>query len=145
MPLSMLTTVTPGEQVCSIASSAASPLPPAPYPVDVGTATTGTATSPPTRVGKAPSIPATTTTASMSRRDAHVVGAQNSHVHGFGNHSRLLGNIDIGAACGQDADGAGGRLGRWPPAQAPGRPEDLELHPACGGAQGYVMAFGHPG
>ncbi len=41
--------------------------PRAPYPVEVGTAITGLATSPPTTLASAPSIPATTTTASKAR------------------------------------------------------------------------------
>ena len=60
-PLSMLTTVTPGAQELSIASSAASPPNEAPYPTLVGTATIGTPVSPPTTDGSAPSMPATTT------------------------------------------------------------------------------------
>ena len=57
----MLTTVTPGAQELSIASSAASPPNEAPYPTLVGTATIGTPVSPPTTDGSAPSMPATTT------------------------------------------------------------------------------------
>src|SRR3954462_6944581 len=59
-PLSMFTTLTPGAQEFSIARRAASPPKEAPYPTDVGTATRGTPTSPPTTLGSAPSIPATT-------------------------------------------------------------------------------------
>src|SRR6478672_6337018 len=57
----MLTTVTPGAQELSMASSAATPPRDAPYPTLVGTATSGTPFSPPTTDGSAPSIPATTT------------------------------------------------------------------------------------
>src|SRR6476646_1714865 len=57
----MLTTVTPGAQELSMASSAATPPRDAPYPTLVGTATSGTPVSPPTTDGSAPSIPATTT------------------------------------------------------------------------------------
>src|SRR5439155_19542557 len=61
-PLSMFTTVTFDAQLFSIASSAASPLKLAPYPILVGTAITGTETRPPTTLGSAPSMPATTIT-----------------------------------------------------------------------------------
>lgn len=57
----MLTTVTPGAHELSIANSAATPPKEAPYPTEVGTATNGTPTRPPTTEGSAPSIPATTT------------------------------------------------------------------------------------
>ena len=43
-----------------MARSAAMPPKLAPYPTDVGTATTGTETRPPTTLANAPSIPATT-------------------------------------------------------------------------------------
>src|SRR5215469_10865505 len=73
-PLSMLTTVTLEAQLLSIPSSAAIPLKLAPYPMLVGTAMTGTETRPPTTLGSAPSIPATTITtrasASRSRRSS---------------------------------------------------------------------------
>src|SRR5439155_458771 len=59
-PLSMFTTVIPDAQEFSIPSSAAIPPKDAPYPTLVGTAMTGTDTSPPTTLGRAPSIPATT-------------------------------------------------------------------------------------
>src|SRR5438034_2810599 len=59
-PLSMFTTVTPDAHELSMASSAARPPKDAPYPTLVGTAITGTLTSPPTTLGNAPSIPATT-------------------------------------------------------------------------------------
>src|SRR6266568_4834300 len=59
-PLSILTTVTPEAHELSIPSSAAMPPNEAPYPTLVGTAITGTGTSPPTTLGSAPSIPATT-------------------------------------------------------------------------------------
>src|SRR3954449_6260681 len=65
-PLSMLTTVTPDAQELSMARSAARPPKDAPYPTLVGTAMTGTATSPPTTLARAPSIPATTM---MTRAD----------------------------------------------------------------------------
>jgi hypothetical protein len=56
----MLTTVTPAAQELSIPSSAARPPNEAPYPTLVGTAITGAETNPPTTLGSAPSIPATT-------------------------------------------------------------------------------------
>src|SRR2546428_5742590 len=59
-PLSMFTTVTPDAHELSMASSAARPPKDAPYPTLVGTAITGTLTSPPTTLGNAPSIPAIT-------------------------------------------------------------------------------------
>ena len=49
-----------------MASSAVTPSRAAPYPVLVGTATTGAGVIPPTRLARAPSMPATTTTASAS-------------------------------------------------------------------------------
>src|SRR5919202_6746917 len=61
-PLSMFTTVTPEAQEFSIPSKAASPPKEAPYPTLVGTAMTGVPTKPPTTLGRAPSIPATTIT-----------------------------------------------------------------------------------
>src|SRR3989441_11346330 len=67
-PLSMFTTVTPEAQELSMASSAASPPKEAPYPTLVGTAITGTLTSPPTTLGSAPSIPATTMITAALRR-----------------------------------------------------------------------------
>src|SRR5690625_2697709 len=60
-PLSILTTATPGAQALSIDSSGARPPNAAPYPTDVGTATTGALTRPATTLGSAPSIPAATT------------------------------------------------------------------------------------
>ena len=59
----------PGAQLANMASNAVTPWREAPYPVLVGTATTGAGVSPPTRLANAPSIPAMTTTASadMSR------------------------------------------------------------------------------
>src|SRR6266568_5095875 len=56
----MLTTVTPAAQEFSMPSSAATPPNDAPYPTLVGTAITGTGTSPPTTLGSAPSMPAIT-------------------------------------------------------------------------------------
>ena len=50
----------PDAQLFSIVNKAERPLKLAPYPTDVGTAITGTSTNPPTTLGKAPSIPATT-------------------------------------------------------------------------------------
>src|SRR5450756_870155 len=68
----MFTTATPGAQALSIVRSAATPSNAAPYPTEVGTATTGADTRPATTPGRAPSIPATTTSAralrSRSRR-----------------------------------------------------------------------------
>ena len=49
-------------------SSAATPPNEAPYPTLVGTATSGTPVSPPTALGNAPSIPATTTRQSAASR-----------------------------------------------------------------------------
>src|SRR5438270_3478534 len=59
-PLSILTTLTLEAQEFSMPRSAAKPLKDAPYPTLVGTAITGTRASPPTTLGKAPSIPAHT-------------------------------------------------------------------------------------
>ena len=68
-PLSILTTETPLAQLFSMASSGVMPAKLAPYPTLVGTAITGASTRPPTTLGKAPSIPATTITtcAAVSR------------------------------------------------------------------------------
>ena len=52
-PLSTLTTDTPGAQLFSIVSIAAIPPSDTPYPTLVGTANTGTLTSPPTTLGRA--------------------------------------------------------------------------------------------
>jgi hypothetical protein len=60
-PLSMLTTTTLAEQLLSMVNRGATPEKAAPYPMLVGTATTGQSTSPPTTLGRAPSMPATTT------------------------------------------------------------------------------------
>src|SRR5438874_1131207 len=60
-PLSMLTTATPGAHAFIIPRRAAIPSKLAPYPTDVGTAMTGTSTRPATTLGRAPSMPATTT------------------------------------------------------------------------------------
>ena len=62
-PLSMFTTVIPGEQLFNIASRAAMPPKLAPYPMLVGTAIMGQLTKPPMTEGYAPSIPATATIA----------------------------------------------------------------------------------
>src|SRR5437870_3029790 len=67
-PLSILTTVSPVAQLFSIPSKAASPPKLAPYPMLVGTAITQLSTNPPTTLGKAPSMPATTITTSASLR-----------------------------------------------------------------------------
>src|SRR6185312_16956480 len=67
-PLSMLVTSTPWAQLASMALSAVWPPWAAPYPVDVGTAMTGQATSPPTTEASAASIPATTINACSLRR-----------------------------------------------------------------------------
>src|SRR6185436_14327153 len=75
-PLSMFTTVTPGAQELSIPSSAATPPNDAPYPTLVGTATSGTPTSPPTTLGSAPSIPATTTRQSEATRSARAASTR---------------------------------------------------------------------
>src|SRR6185436_6426964 len=66
-PLSMLTTVTPAAHELSIARSAARPPNDAPYPMLVGTAITGRPVMPPTTLARAPSMPATTTTAEAFR------------------------------------------------------------------------------
>src|SRR6202008_4311453 len=58
-PDSMSTTPVPAAQDDIIASSAVTPSSDAPYPTDVGTAITGAATSPPTTLARAPSMPAT--------------------------------------------------------------------------------------
>ena len=62
-PLSMFTTETPVAQLFSMPRSAARPLKLAPYPTDVGTATTGHETRPATTLARAPSMPAMTTIA----------------------------------------------------------------------------------
>src|SRR3989304_3098433 len=59
-PLSMFTTESPAAQEVSMAKRAVSPPRLAPYPTEVGTAMTGTSTSPATTEGRAPSMPATT-------------------------------------------------------------------------------------
>src|SRR5215212_3201182 len=61
-PLSIFTTVTFEEHEFNIPRRAATPPNDAPYPMLVGTATTGTPTRPPTTDGRAPSIPAATIT-----------------------------------------------------------------------------------
>src|SRR5687767_7068530 len=66
MPLSILTTTSPGAHDWSIAVKAPTPPAPRPYPTDVGNPITGTSTSPATTDGKAPSIPAATTTTSTA-------------------------------------------------------------------------------
>src|SRR5674476_436493 len=66
----MLTTVTPAAHEDNIANSAVTPSNAAPYPVEVGTAMTGTATKPPTTLASAPSMPATTTTTSTARNSS---------------------------------------------------------------------------
>ena len=120
----MLTTVTPAAQEFSIPSSAASPPNDAPYPTLVGTAITGTLTMPPTTLGSAPSMPATTIT-TRARCDL-LAGRQQSmqpghpHVHqplhrmaeGLGHHRRLFGYRKIAGAGGDDEDGAGARCAR---------------------------------
>jgi hypothetical protein len=65
----MFITPTPAAQEFSIVSNADNPPKLAPYPLLVGTAMTGQCTKPPTTLGKAPSMPATTmmTLASKSR------------------------------------------------------------------------------
>ena len=66
-PLSMFITAIPEAQLESIVLSAACPPSATPYPTDVGTAITGISTKPPTTLARAPSIPATTTTADALR------------------------------------------------------------------------------
>ncbi len=61
-PLSIFTTLTFDAQEFIMPNKAASPLNAAPYPTLVGTAITGTPTSPPTTLGNAPSMPAQTIT-----------------------------------------------------------------------------------
>src|SRR5207249_179808 len=68
-PLSMFTTVTPAAHELSMPSRAAIPPNEAPYPTLVGTAITGTGTSPPTTLGSAPSMPATTITTAALREE----------------------------------------------------------------------------
>ena len=58
-PLSMFTTDTPVAQELSMVKSAEMPPKLAPYPMLVGTATTGARTRPPTTLASAPSMPAT--------------------------------------------------------------------------------------
>ena len=53
-----------------MASKAASPSNAAPYPTDVGTATTGALINPATTLGSAPSMPATTTTTAARRSNS---------------------------------------------------------------------------
>src|SRR5580704_8479600 len=60
-PLSIFTTETLDAQLFNIPSRAVIPPKLAPYPALVGTAITGTPTSPATTLGSAPSIPATQT------------------------------------------------------------------------------------
>src|SRR5580704_14583256 len=66
-PLSMLTTTRPGLHEASMLAAAARPPAATPYPTLVGTPITGALTSPATTLGRAPSIPATTTTHSAAR------------------------------------------------------------------------------
>src|SRR2546430_13579125 len=61
-PLSIFTTLTFDAHEFIIPNSAANPSNAAPYPTLVGTAITGTPTSPPITLGSAPSIPAQTIT-----------------------------------------------------------------------------------
>ena len=94
-------------QLLSIPSSAASPPKLAPYPMLVGTAITGQSTSPPTTLGSAPSIPATTTIASappsafdlleqaMQPRDADVGQESDLAVPRLGRNPRLLGHGQV--------------------------------------------------
>src|SRR5699024_148575 len=63
----MLTTPMPGAQAESMVDSAARPPSATPYPTEVGRATTGALICPATTVGRAPSIPAATTTQAASR------------------------------------------------------------------------------
>src|SRR4051794_15014437 len=63
-PLSMPTTVMPAAHEDNMAKSAVTPSSAAPYPAEVGTATTGAGVRPPTMLASAPSIPATTITMS---------------------------------------------------------------------------------
>ena len=90
-PLSMLTTETPAEQLLSMPSRAAIPPKLAPYPTLVGTAMTGTLTSPATTLGNAPSIPATTEQP-MESGDADVVNPLDGVAHQFGRQRCLFGD-----------------------------------------------------
>ena len=66
IPLSMLTTDKPSEQLCSIDANAATPFSPYPCPTEVGTPITGTLTVEETTDANAPSIPAATIITSTS-------------------------------------------------------------------------------
>ena len=60
----------PAAQLLSMPQRAANPPSEAPYPTDVGTATMGVPSRPPTTLGSAPSMPATTMTAGASAKRA---------------------------------------------------------------------------
>ena len=91
-PLSIPTTVTPLAHEACIASSAVIPSRLAPYPTLVGTATTGPLVSPPITLASAPSIPATTTTAS-----AAVIAVD------VGQQAMQPGDADVGQPVGLEA------------------------------------------
>src|ERR1041384_5568453 len=128
-PLSMLTTVTPDAQEFSVARSAASPPNEAPYPTRVGTAMTGTFTSPPTTLGSAPSLPPTPMITVAARgmavfgwgggedeaRGAGGVEALDAVLERARRDGRFFGDREDARPRGADQDGApprGRRLGR---------------------------------
>ena len=96
----MLTTATPGAQLLSIVSRGASPSNDAPYPVDVGTATTGAATSPATTLGQRPVHPGHHD--DHPRRAQHVQPAQ---------HPVQPGHPDVHDQVGGAAEVPGGEQG----------------------------------
>ena len=120
----MFTTATPGVQLLSIVSSGARPSNAAPYPVDVGTATTGAATSPATTRGECP-VHARHHDDHPGRAE-HVEPAQQSvqagdtDVHDQvggaaevpGGEQRLPRDGLVGRACGHDEDLATHRVRR---------------------------------
>ena len=125
-PLSMLTTVTPGAQELSIASSAARPPNDAPYPTLVGTATIGTPTRPPTTDGSAPSMPATTTRQSACSSSSRTPSSRCSPATPTSRISCDPGAVHAGGERRLGGDGRVGRAGaddrdRARPAWAAGR------------------------
>ena len=113
----------PGEQVWSMPRMAAVPSPPRPYPVEVGSPITGTATRPETTLGRAPSIPAATTrqsgsnalSSSSGRGEAmdaghpDVVEAHHGCTHLAGHRERLLEDGQVRGARAQGTDAASAR------------------------------------
>ena len=102
-----------------MASSAVTPSRAAPYPVLVGTATTGAGVRPPTTLARAPSMPAMTTTASASGERVELgqkpVQSGNAAVGELGgleteraqDRHAFDGDGEIGRSGGDDDDGAG--------------------------------------